>query len=87
MKQQVLKERQYPARIAIETVCRTFDTAPAESEHALLALMAPERLADFPHHDLNDLASNLKYLGTDGDAIVLELFEAAFAVEPEPGQY
>ena len=87
VKQQVSKERQYPARIAVETVCRTFDTAPADSEQGLLALMAPDRLAYFPHHDLTDLASNLKYLGAQGDTIVRKLFEAAFAVEPEPGHY
>jgi hypothetical protein len=87
VKQQVLRERQYTARVAIETVCRTFDTAPAESEHALLALMAPERVAQFPHHDLTDLAFNLKHICTDGDGIVRRLVESAFAVEPEPGHY
>ncbi len=45
----VAEERQYPGRTAIETICRTFTTAPAESERALLSLLAPARLAQFPH--------------------------------------
>jgi hypothetical protein len=87
VKQKVAKERQYLARVAIETVCRTFRVAPAESESALVSLLTPERLAQFPHHDLHDLADNLKRLGSGGDRIVFQLFDAAFALEPEPGQY
>ena len=85
--QKVSKERQYPARVAVETVCRTFTAAPAESERALLSLLLPARLAQFPHHDLRELASYLGYLGTNGETVVLRLFEAAFANEPAPGEY
>jgi hypothetical protein len=85
--QNVAKERQYPGRTAIETICRTFTTAPAESEHALLSLLAPERLEKFPHLDLHDLADNLRHLGSGGDAVVLGLFKAAFAAGPARGQY
>jgi hypothetical protein len=85
--QPVSAGRQYLGRVAIETICRTFDSAPTESEEALLSLMAPERLSQFPHHDLNDLAFGLKHLGTGGKTVVLKLFEAAFASEPEPGKY
>ena len=74
--QEVAKERQYPGRIAIETTCRTFASAPTESEEALLSLLAQARLAHFPHSDLNDLADNLRYLGLDGDAVVMRLFES-----------
>ena len=49
--------------------------------------MLPERLAQFPHHDLRELASYLGYLGTNGETVVVKLFEAAFAKEPAPGKY
>ena len=71
----------------METVCRTFSVAPAEAESALLSLLTPERLAQFPHDDLFELAENLKHLGEDGDSVVIRLFEAAFAAEPETGQW
>ena len=68
----------YAAHTAIEAICRTFTTAPAESETALLALLARDRLAHFPHHDLFDLAGNLKHLGGASRQVVLQLFEASF---------
>lgn len=77
----------YAAMTAIEAICRTFDVAPTESQRALLSLLASERLAKFPHHDLYDLAHNLNHLGVQGRTIVLRLFEAAFAAEPAPGQH
>jgi len=77
----------YAASVAVETVCRTFSVAPAEAESALLSLLTPERLAQFPHDDLFELAENLKHLGEDGDSVVIRLFEAAFAAEPETGQW
>ncbi len=83
----VPKGWRYAAMIAIEAICRTFDIAPAESELALLSLLAPERLAKFPHNDLYDLAHNLIHLGAQGRNIVLRLFEAAFATEPEFAQW
>jgi len=85
--QDVTKGRRYAGRTAIETVCRTFTTAPPESEHALLSLLAKERLGEFPQFDLNDLAVNLDHLGSRGDAVVLGLFKAAFAAQPEPGEF
>lgn len=83
----VPKGWRYAAMTAIEAICRTFDVAPTESEHAVLSLLAPERLAKFPHNDLYDLADNLKHLGSQGRTVVLRLFEAAFATEPEFGQW
>jgi len=77
----------YSALVATEGVCRTFKSAPKESEAALLALMAPGRLSQFPHHDLHDLAENIKHLGVEGEAVVLCLFEAAFSAEPEGGEW
>ncbi len=81
------RERQYHAHITIQTVCRTFATAPSDSERALLALMTPERLVDSSHHDLTELAFSLKDLGALSDNVVRRLFESAFAWEPKPGQY
>jgi hypothetical protein len=49
--------------------------------------MAPERLAQFPHDDLFDLAHAIIFLGPEGDAVVRRLFEAAFDSEPEPGRW
>ena len=72
--------------VAIEVICKTFSDAPTESEESLLCLLIPERLRHFPHNDLHDLAENLKHLDSRGDALVLRLFEAAFAREPEPDQ-
>lgn len=77
----------YAAGTAIEAICRTFDAAPRESERALLSLLAPERLAHFPHYDLFDLAHSIEHLGPSGDNVVLRLFEAAFSTDPESGQW
>jgi hypothetical protein len=85
---EVSKGLPYVSLVTIETVCRTFNIAPAESKSALFALMTPERLKQLPHRDLHFLADNLKYLGAEGDSIVLRLFNAAFTTPgPEPGQY
>jgi hypothetical protein len=73
--------------VAIEGTCRTFDAAPAESEASLLELLTPERLAQFPHNDLHELADELTNLGNWGNVIVVRLFEAAFGVEPAPGSW
>jgi hypothetical protein len=83
----VPKGWRYAAMTASEAICRTFDVASTETEHALLSLLAPERLAKFPHNDLYDLADNLKHLRSKGRAVVLRLFETAFATEPQPGQW
>lgn len=77
----------YLAHVGIETVCRTFGTAPHLSKATLLGLMTPERLAQFPHNDLSDLADNLKHLSAEGDPVVLRLFEAAFDLEPKTGEW
>ncbi|MDI1319909.1 MAG: hypothetical protein PSW75_06895 [bacterium] len=77
----------YAASVAVEAIARTFTTAPAESERSLLSLLAPARLAEFPHEDLWELAENIRSLGPPGARVILSLFEAAFATEPEVGQY
>ena len=78
----------YSALVAIETVSRNFGVAPTESELALLALLTPQRVAQFPHTDLSYLSDNLKYIGPEGDKVVLHLFDAAFSTPgPAPGQY
>lgn len=77
----------YAGLVAIKAICRTFSVVPTESEGILLTLLTPERLAQFPHNDLNNLADNLKYLGAQGKRVVLLLFEAAFATEPKPGEW
>lgn len=85
--QEPAARRRYPAQVAIEAVCQSFDTAPTESVQALLALLVPDRLAKFPHNDLYDLAHNLKKLGPEGDEVVLKLFEAAFSTAPTYGEW
>lgn len=77
----------YAVSVAVETICRTLSVAPAEAESTLLSLLKPERLTQFPHDDLFELARNLKHLGDEGDTVVVRLFEAAFAAEPETGQW
>jgi len=77
----------YAVSVAVEILCRTFSAAPAEAESALLSLLKPERLAQFPHDDLFELARNLKHLGEEGDTVIIRLFEAAFAAEPETGHW
>jgi hypothetical protein len=84
---EVSKGWRYASRVAIETICRTFSVAPAASELSLLALLSPERLARFPHEDLFDFSHSIKHLGAEADAVVLRLFEAAFAAEPKPGEW
>lgn len=77
----------YALSVAVETIFRTFSVAPAEAESALLSLLTPGRLTQFPHDDLSELARSLKHLGDEGDTVVIRLFEAAFAAEPETGQW
>lgn len=77
----------YAARTATETLCRTFTICPAETELALLSMLAPERLAEFPHWDLFDLAHQLKHLDSSADNVVLRLFEAAFSDEPQSDEW
>lgn len=77
----------YSALTAIETLCRSFKTAIPESDAALLALLTPQRLVEFPQWDLFDLARHLKHLPTEGETIILRLFEAAFSAEPKPGEW
>jgi hypothetical protein len=77
----------YSAKVAIDTICKTYATCPRESATALQELMTPERLAQFPHDDLFDLAHAIKFLGPQGDEIVIRLFEAAFEAEPPPGEW
>ena len=83
----VSKGWRYAALTAIETLCKTFKVSAAETEGALISLLAPQRLAHFPHWDLFDFAHQLKYLGGDGDSVVLSLFEAAFSNEPTSDQW
>ncbi len=77
----------YAAHVAIEAICKTYTSAPLESERALLGLLSPERLVHFPHNDLHDLAQNLNYLGNSGAEVIRRLFEASFADEPERGKW
>jgi hypothetical protein len=77
----------YSAKVAIDTICKTYAACPSESAEALCTLMVPERLAQFPHDDLFDLANAIGFLGPQGDKVVLRLFEAAFGSEPEPGEW
>ncbi|HEY4257292.1 MAG TPA: hypothetical protein VGM66_08775 [Candidatus Udaeobacter sp.] len=77
----------YSANVAIDTICKTYATCPRESAAALQELMTSQRLAQFPHDDLFDLAHAIKFLGAEGDEIVLRLFETAFEAEPPPGQW
>ena len=77
----------YAGLTAGETLCRTFRLAPAETEAAFWLMLSPERLAAFPHWDLFDLAHQLKYLGDEGESVVLRLFEAAFSTEPESNEW
>jgi len=77
----------YAALTSIETVCRTFKVAIPENEAALRSLLTPQRLAQFPHLDLFDFAHQLKHLASEGDAVVLSLFDAAFSTEPTSGEW
>jgi hypothetical protein len=77
----------YAALTAIETTCRTFKVALPESEAVLRSLLTPQRLAHFPHWDLLDFAHQLKHLGSEGDVVVLSLFDAAFSTEPTSGEW
>jgi hypothetical protein len=77
----------YSAKVAIDTICKTYAACPTESAEVLYELLAPERLPQFPHDDLFDLAHAIKFLGPQGDNIVLRLLEAAFESEPEPGEW
>lgn len=84
----VSKYRRYFVHVTIETLCRTFTVEPTETKRALLSLLAPERLAQFPHDDLFELSNSIKYLGSSADSLVLQLFTASFiSPEPPPDQY
>ena len=84
---EVSKGWRYAARTAIETLCRTFSAAHAESEVSLLSMLTPQRLANFPQWDLFDFANQIKHLGSAGDTVVVRLFEAAFFAEPTSGEW
>jgi hypothetical protein len=77
----------YAASTAIDTICKTFDAEPVESEQALLSLLTSDRLARFPCDDLFDLADGTKHLSNSGEKVVLRLFEAAFSTEPKPNEW
>jgi len=77
----------YAGMVAIEAVCLTFAAAPAESEAALLSLLTPERLKEFPHEDLGEIAEHLKDLPAAGAEVVRRVYQAAFAANPEPGRW
>jgi len=77
----------YAADTAIHAICRTFSIAPAESEQSLLSILTPQRLANFPHNDLFDFAQRISCLGSNGAIVVLKIFEAAFSMEPKPGEW
>lgn len=83
----VSKGWRYAALTGIETVCKTFDLAPTESERALISLVTPQRLAHFPQEDLFELAHQIKHLNSSGEDVVLRLFEAAFSAGPKPGDW
>ncbi|HEY4302573.1 MAG TPA: hypothetical protein VGM73_17005 [Candidatus Didemnitutus sp.] len=77
----------YAGMVAIEAVCLTFAAAPAESEAALLTLLAPERLKEFPHEDFGELAEHLGDLPAAGAEVVRRVYRAAFAADPERGKW
>jgi hypothetical protein len=83
----VSKSWPYASLIGMEILCRTYASAPALTERALLSLLAPERLALFPHGDLYNLSRNIKHLDSEGASVVRHLFEASFAAEPATGQW
>lgn len=76
----------FAADRAMMAICRTFKRRPLESKQILLALLAPERVALFPHEDIFDLAQELKYLPREGDEVIRRVFEVSFSTEPEPGE-
>ncbi len=77
----------YVAATGTRAICRTYESELEASEAALLALMDPERLKQFPHHDLFDLAHEIKHIGEQGRRVVTELFAAVFSDEPEPDDW
>ncbi|MBL9146684.1 MAG: hypothetical protein JNM99_23580 [Verrucomicrobiaceae bacterium] len=77
----------YVAATATRAICRTFDCQRVESERMLLAIMATERVALFPHEDLFDLAHEIKHLGPHGDAVVKRLFDVSFSTAPNSGEH
>ena len=83
----VSKSWTYAGLVSIETVCKTFDFAPSESADALISILSPSRIAEFPHHDFYALASRINGLGATGEKVVLQLFRAAFGTEPKPGDW
>ena len=87
IKKEISKHWPYASNIAIGTICKTFSVAPSESEHALLSLLTSDRLAQFLHNELILLAENLKHLRSNSEVVVSQLFDAAFAAEPLPGQW
>lgn len=71
----------YGAKVAIQTICRTFGACPAESERALRCLLAPDRMDQFPASELGSLADDLPLLGNQADELIVDFFREAFARE------
>lgn len=87
LKKPVNKGWAYCALVAIEAICRTFSSAPAESEAILLEMMAPARMAEFPHDELFRLAHKLEHVGPTGSRVVERAFAYAFGSQPEYGKW
>lgn len=77
----------FVAATATKAICRTFNCNPEESERVFLAMLSPERVEQFPHEDLFDLAQELKHLGANGNEVVRRLFDVAFSTEPQAGEH
>lgn len=85
---EISQYRRYFVHVAIRTLCKTYDSAPPETEAALLTLLVPDRLEKFPHDDLYEFANSVGLLPPEGDNLILELFKASFnSDEPAPGEY
>jgi hypothetical protein len=77
----------HASRVGVAAISATFASAPVESEAALLSLLTPARLANFPQADLDALIDNLDALPPAGGEVIRRVYAAAFADRPAPGRW
>jgi len=88
----VSNARGYMARVAVEVVCKTLPAAIQESIASLSSLLVEDRVAQFPHDDVDALADHLGCLVAAGDnpavfSLVVRLCEVAFRSLPEGDEH
>jgi len=72
----------YAAMVATETLCKSDRIQSEENHEAIMSLLNPKRVEQFPSWDLFDLAHQIQHLQDSSSDIVVCLFTVVFGTEP-----